>query len=274
VVLSWLEKKLGFLAMPHLVRMLVLFQFMAYVFAVLNPPTATSQGFLALLNLETHKVLQGEVWRLFTFLFVPRTLDPLWLLLALWVLWIIGEGVEQGIGRFKLTVYVFLSTLGQIIAAFLLGWPANGEFLFYSLLLGFASLYPEQVFYLFFVLPVKVKWFGYFMGAYLGFLFVVIPYSAKLGLILSLSGYLLFFAAPWIHSVVQSTSARKRLEKLKSANTSEDSPDGAFHKCCVCGATEISHPDRFFRVAPDGREYCNIHLMRPDTHEDESQKKA
>ena len=261
-VIEWLEKKLGFLAFPHLVRALVLFQFMAYVFAVLNPATATSPGFLALLELNTIKVLQGEVWRLFTFLFVPRSMNPLWLLLALWVLWIIGEGVEQGIGRFRLTVYVFVSVLAQVLAAFTIGWQANGEFVFYALLLAFASLYPEQVFYLFLVLPVKVKWIGYFIGAFLLFFFLVVPPLAKLGLLLSVSAYLLFFVLPWLNSLRQAASAKSRREKFQREAALEKSSDGAFHRCCICGATENSQPDRYFRVASDGKEYCNLHIPK------------
>ena len=38
--------------------------------------------------------------------------------------------------------------------------------------------------------------------------------------------------------------------------------DEAFHRCKVCGATDISHPDYEFRVGKDGEDYCIEHLPK------------
>ena len=33
-----------------------------------------------------------------------------------------------------------------------------------------------------------------------------------------------------------------------------------FHRCHVCGRTEVTNPDLAFRIASDGEEYCQTHL--------------
>ncbi|NIP97025.1 MAG: hypothetical protein GWO24_27770 [Akkermansiaceae bacterium] len=49
-------------------------------------------------------------------------------------------------------------------------------------------------------------------------------------------------------------------------------PSGAsFHTCANCGATDLSHPDRDFRITEDERELCDTCLAsetdQPDTAE-------
>lgn len=47
---------------------------------------------------------------------------------------------------------------------------------------------------------------------------------------------------------------------VKSRETGE-SAEG-FHRCAVCGRTELGAPDLVFRVAADGEEYCGEHLPK------------
>src|ERR1051325_10916773 len=90
--MSWLDKlerRIGFLAIPGLTRILVGFALLVFALAWLLP------GFTTMLTLDPVKIRHGEVWRLLTYIFVPQTLSPIWILFALWFLWFIGEGLER-----------------------------------------------------------------------------------------------------------------------------------------------------------------------------------
>lgn len=112
-------------------------------------------------------VMSGEVWRVFTYQFAYS--GPISLFFTLLILYIMGSAVEEELGSAAFVGLFFLSTLATAGVAFTLGQPLIGSLFFdYSLLFIFAHLYPEQVFYLMFVLPVKVKWLAWLALAMLG----------------------------------------------------------------------------------------------------------
>ena len=64
-VLDKLERKLGWIAIPGLVRIIVLFNAVVYMLFFLNP------GYIEALTLAPQRVLEGEVWRLVSYIFIP-----------------------------------------------------------------------------------------------------------------------------------------------------------------------------------------------------------
>ena len=64
-------------------------------------------GIWSKLSLYMPAVLQGEVWRLLTFIFVPSSSTPLSLVLTLYLMWLIGHTLEQSWGDFRFNVYYF-----------------------------------------------------------------------------------------------------------------------------------------------------------------------
>ena len=90
--LDKLERRFGFLGIPGLIRIVIGFTALVYVLVFLN------RGFESFLTLDPALILRGQVWRLVTYIFLPQTFSPLWVLLALWFLWFIGEGLERAWG--------------------------------------------------------------------------------------------------------------------------------------------------------------------------------
>ena len=86
--LDKLERRFGFLGIPGLIRIVIGFTALVYVLVYLN------RGFESFLTLDPALILRGQVWRLVTYIFLPQTFSPLWVLLALWFLWFIGEGLD------------------------------------------------------------------------------------------------------------------------------------------------------------------------------------
>ncbi len=258
-VLDKLQRRIGFIAIPNLIRIVVGFTALVCVLAFVDPQ------FLTVLNLDVEAIKRGQFWRLITYLFVPTSpvrpgamLSPLWAVMALWFLWFIGDGLERVWGPFRLTLYFLLGMIGTTLAAFLFGAQFSNGMLASSLFFAFAWFYPDEVIYVFFILPVKIKWLAWFYAALLISGFIMNSTSYRMSLIAAFANYFIFFGPEIFYQVrhrKEVTARRKRFEV--QTRSSEIEP---LHRCATCDATEISDPILEFRVSGDGEEYCVPHL--------------
>ncbi|HEX8077931.1 MAG TPA: rhomboid family intramembrane serine protease [Chthoniobacterales bacterium] len=259
--LDKLERRIGFIAIPGLIRIVVMFTALVCVLAYVD------QHFLSVLELKPELIKRGQVWRLVTYIFIPTSplqagslISPLWAVLALWFLWFIGDGLERAWGAFRLTLYFIVGMIGVTIAAFLLHAPFSNGMLGASLFFAFAWFYPDEVIYVMFILPVKIKWLAWITAAFLLFGFATAPNSIRLAMLLALSNYFVFFGPQIFQNVRNRKEIAGRRKRFEVQTRSEEEP---LHKCATCGATELSDPSLEFRVARDGEEYCLAHLPRP-----------
>ena len=84
--------------------------------------------------------------------------------------------------------------LGTVLGCLLTGVTASTYCLSLSLLLAFAMLYPEVQLLLFFVIPIRVKYFGVFAAVLWVFSFLGASLPGKLDYLLSMLNVWLFFA--------------------------------------------------------------------------------
>ena len=110
-----------------------------------------------------------------------------------------GSGKEWGDFRFNL--YFLLGMIGTVLGCLVTGIPADTYCLSLSLLLAFAMLYPEVQVLLFFVIPVRVKYFGLFAAAMWLFSFLTAGWLYKVSYLLSMLGFVLFFGPQALRSV-------------------------------------------------------------------------
>src|SRR4051794_13543324 len=100
-----LELKLGRYAIPNLIHYIAGFNALAFILYKINP------YFFELLDLHPKLVMQGQVWRLVTYIFIPRISGfwamPDYFVVLLYVLYLlfIGNGLEQAWGSFKLNLF-------------------------------------------------------------------------------------------------------------------------------------------------------------------------
>ncbi|HQD06301.1 MAG TPA: rhomboid family intramembrane serine protease [Bacillota bacterium] len=146
-----------------------------------------------LLVLHPSLVLRGELWRLVTFIFIPPTFSPLWLIFTLYFYYLVGSGLEQAWGSFKFNVYYLVGMIATILAAFITGHGATGVYLNLSLFFAFATLYPDFQVLLFFILPVKVKYLAWLNAAFLGYTLLFSPWPSKVAALASVLNYFIFF---------------------------------------------------------------------------------
>ena len=254
--LDKLERRLGFLAVPGLMRIVVGLTALVFMLVRLNP------DFRFVLDLDPARVLRGEVWRLVTYIFLPQTASFLWIVLFLWFLWFIGDGLEQAWGAFRLTLYFFVGVIGTTAAAFFFGARFSNSMLYASLFYAFARFYPDQVIYILFILPVKIKWLAWVSAAFLLLGFFMNSNSYRMALVAALSNYLIFFGPEIVYEARHRGEVSARRKRFATQSRSEAEP---LHKCAVCGATELSDPNLDFRVASDGEEYCMAHLPKAES---------
>jgi hypothetical protein len=260
--MNWLhrlEGKFGHHAIPGLIRIVAAFNALCYILVKLRPE------FLKFLILDPTRVMDGEVWRLFTYIFIPNVGGwlPDWFGEVLYILYLfwIGDGLERAWGPFKLNVFYFLGMIGTTIAAFFLGANFSGGMLNASIFFAFARFYPEAIIYLFWVLPVKVKWLAWISGAGIVFGLLGGSWDYRAAVLVALSNYVLFFG----RDLFQEAQHRRTVTNRR-ARFERDTREGAaetLHHCKICGRTEVIAPELQFRVASDGEEYCLEHLPKP-----------
>ncbi len=186
--MSWLDKldrKLGRYVPNNL--MVAVVAGMGIVF-ILDQMIGVS-GYLVF-NLDA--VLRGQVWRLFTFIFLPPSASVIFILFSLYFYWMMGSAMEREWGSFKFLVFYLGGMVGTIIAGCLTGFATN-QYVNMSLFLAFAMLYPNFQITLFFILPIKVKYLAYLDAALLLVMLVLNNWPGRIALLVSLMNIALFF---------------------------------------------------------------------------------
>ncbi len=252
------ERRFGHLAIPHLVRWVGVFQLTVWG---LNLFSRTGEGegtLLPYLLLDSSLVFSGQVWRIATFIMVPGTMNPLFVLFMVFFLWFIGDALEQAWGTFRVNLYVF-ATVGCLVVLGLIPvigmlvnvFPAT---IFFSLMfMAFATLHPDHVISLFGVIPVKAKWLAIGNLAILFSYIIQVPIMI-LPILVAFIPYLAVFGPGFVRDFQNRGEAAVRRAKFQSKTKAD--PGDAFHTCGACGKTDLTHPELDFRVAADGEEYC------------------
>jgi hypothetical protein len=148
-----LEKVLGWIAVPNLAILLITLQVAGFLFINYQPEWSLQ------LALIPDAVTAGEYWRLITFLALPLSTSPIWMLFVLLFVYMIVNLLEQEWGAFRTTLYVLVSWGVTVAFSMATGYPVlSAEHFESSLFLAAAMLYPEMPISLFFVIPAKMKW--------------------------------------------------------------------------------------------------------------------
>jgi hypothetical protein len=264
--LNWLENRVGFLAIPRLIPAIALLNLFVYILFQFQPE------YVSFLTLEPALVLRGEVWRLVSYIFIPQyflgggsILQSVFFLLYVWFMIWVGNSLEQAWGAFRLTLYYVLGMAGVTIAAFMLSAdPTAGSILTLyinlSLFFAFATLFPNVQIYVFFIIPLKIKWVALILLVPTLLAFLNSSLLGKTAIVISLLNYVLFFAPMAVSNARHNRDVQKRRLKFTAGSVPVDEP---LHRCAVCKRSERDDPELEFRVARDGEEYCVEHLPKP-----------
>jgi membrane associated rhomboid family serine protease len=250
-ILNKLERTLGRCAIRELILYVVGLNGLIYLLSYAYPQS----NLIGKLTLDPYMIMHGEVWRLFTYIFIPPSTSVLWIFFILYFYYLVGTGLEHEWGSFRFNIYYFTGMLATTLAAFIVGQGATALYLNLSLFLAFAYVYPDYEILLFFVVPVKVKYLAWLNWAFLAFTVLTAPLPAKVAAVVSVSNYFLFFGREILSNVTNVQRRRSFSAPLKKKAT--------VHKCTICGMTEDDDPQMDFRycsTCEGDYEYCMVHL--------------
>lgn len=230
-------------------------------------------------------ILQGQVWRLFTYVFTSFSSSSNLLLVAISYLcyWSLGKAIENIWGTFRFNLFylsgvlmmdVFAMCFGGILVdagGYLLDcsviYRSMGSTLNLTLFLSYATLFPNAHFLLFFIIPVKAWIFAVLdlvltLYEVYSLSYPVFCFPHNLFPLVAIGNYFLFFGKDVANVVPLSWRMnaqrlfRKKPKQPKvvpfpSAGSYEATTakpkDLYTHRCRVCGRTDVTNPELEFR---------------------------
>ena len=283
--ISRLERRFGRFAIPNLMYVIIILYAVGFLLNILNP-----YFYIQYLSLNVSEILHGQIWRIVTFLIQPPSDNAIFLLIALYFYYMIGNALEQTWGSFRFNLYFFTGVLFHVIAAFLI-YLFTGQvyllgttYLNLSLFFAFAAVYPDMEFLLFYLIPVKAKWLAWFDGVF--FVWTVVQaflpsyggtYSSyrasAFAAVVSLLNFLIFyFSTRNCKRFLRSSrreggSSKSRCKEESQITTVHSRTDGCRDTVVLYAAGPGSSPELEFRYCSKcngNYEYCQDHLF---THE-------
>jgi membrane associated rhomboid family serine protease len=126
------------------------------------------QRFSMLFKFDRASVQAGQWWRVLTYQFAqagqgwsffPKEVV---LFFTLLILYLMGSAIEEEWGtRYFMTLFLVSTLVTAGVAAWLNVGLLGCFFVNYTLLFVYASVFPDQTFFLFAVLPIRVRWLAY-----------------------------------------------------------------------------------------------------------------
>lgn len=281
--MSKFEKKFGKYAIKNLTLIIVAAYVIGYVLLRTNINIVTK------LTLDPYQILQGEVWRLFSWILIPPTAMArgmeFFAIIMLLFYYSIGTTLERTWGAYRYNVYVFSGMGFTILSAFLyLGflYLTGGNLLeiamqsfgyslrfstYYinlSIFLAFAATYPDAHVLLMFVIPVKMKWMAILDIIVLVYDFITGVAATRFVVGAALLNFAVFY---FTHKNMSHMSPKQIKRRAEFKQEVKKSTPITRHKCAICGRTEDSDENLEFRFCSKcngNYEYCSDHLF---THE-------
>ena len=263
---------------PNLMKIIVFGQIAVYLVNMLTY-VMFAQNFVGYLQFVPALILNGQVWRLVTWVVVPNASSPFMLLLTCYFYYWIAAMLEREWGTARFTLFY----LGGMVLSVVLGMALGlgqmnlthtiaslnlSYYLNLSIFLVLSVLYGEMQVLLFFMVPVKMKWM-----ALIDVVLVIVDMAGfvQSGLwmlaLVPLASFINFFIFTWPFWQAKLGIVRHKTEPkvihFKQAQKQAQETKGYHHKCAVCGITDADDPDMEFRYCSkcDGYYcYCANHI--------------
>jgi len=276
--LDKVERKIGRIAIPGLIRYVIACYIIGFGLLFFAPEI------LAMLRLSPAHIMEGQVWRLLTWIIVPPSVHPIFVIFLCLLYYSIGMSLENAWGTFKFNLYFFSGILFTILGAFGLFFLAgtiqpelrpeaisaiimhmvSTNYVNLSMFLAFAVLFPDVELRLMLVLPIKIKYLAMVSGGLTFYLFLTGNIGTRMVIGASLLNFVIFaiFVLRKKQSRAKGFSGQRNFRKELKA--SQKRVKQSIHKCDECGRTEQDHPELEFRYCSKcngNYEYCQDHLF-------------
>ena len=249
-----------------------------------------------LLSFDKTKILEGQLWRLFTYVFTQSG-NGIIDLLFLYFFYMIGRHIESSMGTFKFNLYYFSGVILMDVFAMIfcpiiqdtlviytiLPYGEMAGYLHLSLILTFATLHPDSQFLILFIIPIKgwvlaLIYLGLEVIQIFNLSYPVMLFPHNLFPLVALANYLLFMGSdlknllPLSWRVKAGRTVRSKPAKRTGVTPLPSSmdykrppakPQDFNHRCTVCGRTDTEFPDLEFRYCSRCAGYhcyCEDHI--------------
>jgi len=260
---------------PNLMLYVTLGSALVYVMSMID----NSATLYYALCFDRTLILQGQIWRLFTYAFTYNAGNVLITAIGLLCYFSLGRAMENAWGTLKFNLFYLIGIILMDIYALLFGVNADIYYLNLSLFLGYATLYPDAQFLFLYIIPVKAWIFALIDLALILFQMLSTPWPVNFFPLVALANYFLFFGKDVLNVIPRTWRINaSRLFKRKPASKTGTIPfpsAGSYqataakpkppytHKCTVCGRTDISNPELEFRYCSRCNGYycyCEDHI--------------
>lgn len=256
--LDRLERFVSKFAVKDLMKYIMLGSLFVYIGDMVSQGSMTK-----LLYFDSSKILQGQVWRVLTFIFVPSNAG-IFAIITMFFYYYIGRVLEMAWGTARFNTYYLLGVIFTLIGGFTLGYTTT-IYLNMTLFLAYAATFPDSMVNIYFILPVKVKYLGFVSGAFILYDLVTSENMMRVIILISLANFFLFFGPSFLKDNKRRSKTQKMRRNIESAKI--NTKIMSIHKCTTCGMTEKDDPDMEFRFCSScegNYEYCTKHIR---THE-------
>lgn len=168
----------------------------------------------SLLSFSKPLIMQGEVWRLISYIILPPAQGMFSLFISLYFQCFVGHYLEQEWDILGINLYFFLGVILTSVAGMFTG-IALTDYISTSLFLAFATLFPNMQFLLFFILPIKAKYLGYVEWAFIAYSLIVQSWPYKIAVVVSLLNFFLFFGSDIFHNIKNFFRYRKQKQNFR-----------------------------------------------------------
>lgn len=245
----------------------------------------------SLLMFDRDAILQGQVWRLVTWVFTAGGGNILTTLIMLYCYYILGKTLENAWGSLKFNIYylsgvvlmdIFVLCFGGMeiydqasntlyTASYFGSYYAYYMTLFLnlSLVLCYATIYSQATFLLLMLIPIKAWLLALFYLAFVLFEVVtmctpVMMFPHCLFPLVAFANYFLFFGKD-VLNLFPSLPAKKKkpAQNIHIHKTSTKQEQSYTHRCTVCGRTDVTNPELEFRYCSRCNGYfcyCEDHI--------------
>lgn len=279
--LNKLERKFGRFAIPDLSKWLIVGYAIGYMFYYIEMTLRVP--ILEFLMLDPAKVMQGQIWRLVTWVLMPPSYSNILFYAIMMLLYYqLGSALERTWGTFRYNAYIIggilFTAIGVMVGFFVLrvlgmpeaytmGYSVSTYYINLSIFLAFAVCYPDMQMMLYFIIPVKIKWLAALYAVLAAVNFVQTRWAGRIVILMSLMNFIVFFFSTRNYQRMSPKEMKRRRDfRAQTAQTKMRRADGKLykHKCAVCGRTDLDDPTlefRFCSKCDGGMEYCQEHLF-------------
>ncbi len=263
---------------PNLMLFVVIGSAIVYIMGLVHG----GEALYDLLYFDKYRILQGQVWRLFTFVFTYSLGGGFLTPIMLFFFYSMGSLIERQMGRLRFNIFYFTGVLLMDIFAMIFFpkfaradqvltilqvYSNMAYYLHLSLLLAFATLNPDSQFLIMFIIPVK----AWLMGMIYLILvsievfnasFPVMCFPHNLFPLVAVANYFLFFGRDVRNLFPGRQRSYQRPRKATQPQPKKVTPDYQ-HRCVICGRTDVSHPELEFRYCSKCNGYfcyCEDHI--------------